>query len=228
MNERQKDYRVDYEDLAQQVYRMLKHMILVGEVKTGEKLVQEDLAERFGVSRTPLLSAFSKLEKEMLVEFIPRRGAYVRKYELHEIVDIYEIRVRLEPLGAAGAAKNADDGSVARLRELCGELTRMAERHDPGIKEIDYLFHTTIAELSGNRMLNNIISSFSIIPIANFYGLFKDPKLSAREHIAITDAIEKRDVRGARRAMFMHVDVSRRHLIEYIGSAQRDRVCQQT
>ncbi|HKJ84610.1 MAG TPA: GntR family transcriptional regulator, partial [Spirochaetia bacterium] len=75
-------FRVDYEDLSGQVYRMLKHMILVGELKTGEKLRQDDLAERLGVSRTPLLSAFSKLEKEMLVELIPRRGAFVKQYDL--------------------------------------------------------------------------------------------------------------------------------------------------
>ena len=219
----QTNYRVDYEDLAQQVYRMLKHMILVGELKTGEKLVQDDLAERFGVSRTPLLSAFSKLENEMLVEFLPRRGAYVKKYELSEIVDIYEIRVRLEPLGAAGAAANADDASVAKLRDLCARLTEMAEHKDPSIKEIDYEFHMTLVEMSGNRMLNNIISSFSIIPIANFYGFFKDPKLSALEHIAITDAIAQRDVRAARRAMFIHIDASRRHLLKYIESKETDK-----
>ena len=209
-------YRVDYEDLAGQVYRMLKHMILVGELKTGEKLRQDELAERLGVSRTPLLSAFSKLEKEMLVELVPRRGAFVKKYELAELVDIYEIRVRLEPLGAAEAARNATDSQIEELLQQSRTFSALVKSGDPGVKEVDYEFHMKIMELSGNQLLYNIISSYSIIPIANFYGFFKEPATSAAEHEILCEAIGRRDVQGARRHMFAHVDSSRRHLIEHI------------
>ncbi len=213
-------YRVDYEDLSGQVYRMLKHMILVGELKTGEKLRQDDLAERLGVSRTPLLSAFSKLEKEMLVELIPRRGAFVKKYELGELVDIYEIRVRLEPLGAAEAARNASDQQIAELTEICRRFSDLATRSDESVNEVDYEFHMKIMELSGNPLLYNIISSYSIIPIANSYGFFKEPATSAQEHELLCDAISTRNVQRARRRMFAHVDSSRRRLIEHIKEAE--------
>jgi len=191
-------------------------MILVGELKTGEKLRQDDLAERLGVSRTPLLSAFSKLEKEMLVELIPRRGAFVRKYELHELVDIYEIRVRLEPLGAAEAARKADDRQIAELMEICRRFSELVARSDENVKEVDYEFHMKIVELSGNQLLYNIISSYSIIPIANFYGFFKEPAMSEQEHELLCEAIRDRNVQRARRRMFAHVDSSRRRLIEHI------------
>lgn len=214
------NYRVDYEDLSGQVYRMLKHMILVGELKTGEKLRQDELAERLGTSRTPLLSAFSKLEKEMLVELVPRRGAFVKKYELEELVDIYEIRLRLEPYGAAEAARNGTDEQIAELMEMHRIFTELAGKGDPGVKEIDYEFHMKITELSGNQLLNNIISSYSIIPIANFYGFFKEPATSASEHDVLCDAIRRRDVRGARREMFVHIDSSLRHLREHIQSTR--------
>ncbi len=209
-------FRVDYEDLSQQVYRMLKQMILVGELKTGERLRQDELAERLGVSRTPLLSAFSKLEKEMLVELVPRRGAFVRKYELHELVDIYEIRVRLEPLGAAEAARNASDEAIGELMKLCRHFSDLVSRGDRRVKEVDYEFHMRVMEMSGNKLLYSIISSYSIIPIANFYGFFKEPEKSSSEHEVLCDAIRMRDIQRARREMFAHVDSSRRHLIEHI------------
>lgn len=215
------DFRVDYEDLSQQVYRMIKHMILVGELKTGEKLRQDDLAARLGVSRTPLLSAFSKLEKEMLVELIPRRGAFVRKYTLEDLVDIYEIRVRLEPLGAAEAARRGTDEQIAELLERCNAFTRLVEKGDPTIKEVDYDFHMLIMEMSGNELLYNIISSYSIIPAANFYGFFKDPKQSAGEHEALCEAIRTRNERSARREMFRHIDSARRRLAEHIAEEKK-------
>ncbi|TVR06400.1 MAG: GntR family transcriptional regulator, partial [Spirochaetaceae bacterium] len=95
-------YKVEYEDLAQRVYKLLKQMILQGELCSGQRLPQDELAERLGVSRTPLLSAFSKLEREMLVETVPRRGSFVRAYSSEELLNIYDIRLRLEPLGARG------------------------------------------------------------------------------------------------------------------------------
>ena len=217
-----RDYHVDYEDLSQQVYRLLKHMILVGELKTGEKLRQDDLASRLGVSRTPLLSAFSKLEKEMLVELVPRRGAFVRKYELRDLVDIYEIRLRLEPLGAAEAARRGTNEQIKALRESCHEFSRLVERDDPSIKELDYEFHMQIMEMSGNQLLYNIISSYSIIPAANFYGFFKDPSVSAKEHRALCSAIQKHDVTRARREMFQHIDSSRVRLLERLASEQTE------
>jgi len=212
-----RQYRVDYEDLSQQVYRMLKHMILVGELKTGEKLRQDELADRLGVSRTPLLSAFSKLEKEMLVEMIPRRGAFVKKYELKELIDIYEIRVRLEPLGAAKAARHATDEQVDELMKRCATFSELASSHSDSLKELDYEFHMFIMELSGNKLLYNIISSYSIIPIANFYGFFKDPTRSAVEHEALCRAIRNRNEEAAHAEMFEHVDNSRRHLLELLA-----------
>ena len=213
-------YKVDYEDLSVQVYRVLKHMILVGELKSGEKLRQDELAERLGVSRTPLLTAFSKLEKEMLVELVPRRGAFVKKYELEELVDIYEIRIRLEPLGAAEAARHGSDEGISQLLSLCSRFSELVRAGDPGVKEVDYEFHMKIMELSGNELLYNIISSYSIIPIANFYGFFKEPATSASEHEVLCDAIRHRDVQAARRLMFAHVDSSRKHLLAHIGETK--------
>ncbi len=208
-------YKVDYEDLSQQVYRTLKEMILTGRLSSGEKLRQDSLAEELGVSRTPLLSAFSKLEREMLVEIVPRRGAFVKKYSYEELLHVYDIRVRLEPLGAAEAATHGRREAVADLREHCTLFKQVVEEEDVArIKEEDYAFHMRIMAMSGNELLYNIISSHNIIVVANTMGLLKDPHISAEEHGRICDAIEKGDAVAAERHMYDHVAHSRRRLAE--------------
>ena len=208
-------YRVEYEDLSQRVYRELKERILKGELRSGEKLLQDELAESLGVSRTPLLSALSKLEKEMLVETKPRRGAFVRQLTHEEFIHIYDIRLRLEPLGAAEAAQNATEADTAELVEITHSFDRLAETDDEGgIKEGDYHFHMKIMEMSRNRLLYNIISSFNIILIANLEGLTKDPRISSRQHFNILEAIKNRNAEEAEAAMERHLGESRRLVIE--------------
>ena len=178
-------YRVEYEDLSQRVYRALKERILKGELRSGEKLLQDELAESLGVSRTPLLSALSKLDEEMLVETKPRRGAFVRQLTHEEFIHIYDIRLRLEPLGAAEAAQNGDMDSIADLDAITREFDRLAGSNDEGgIKEGDYRFHMKIMEMSGNQLLHNIISSFNIILIANLEGQIG--RASCRERVSFT------------------------------------------
>ncbi|MFP4431834.1 MAG: GntR family transcriptional regulator [Spirochaetota bacterium] len=208
-------YRVEYEDLSQRVYRVLKERILKGDLRSGEKLLQDELAESLGVSRTPLLSALSKLEKEMLVETKPRRGAFVRQLTHEEFIHIYDIRLRLEPLGAAEAAQNATESDTAELVEITHNFDRLAQTDDEGgIKEGDYRFHMKIMEMSGNRLLYNIISSFNIILIANLEGLTKDPRISSRQHFDILEAIKRKDAKEAEAAMERHNAESRRLVIE--------------
>lgn len=208
-------YRVEYEDLSQRVYRALKERILKGELRSGEKLLQDELAETLGVSRTPLLSALSKLEKEMLVETKPRRGAFVRQLTHEEFIHIYDIRLRLEPLGAAEAAQNATKESTAELDAITREFDRLAGSNDEGgIKEGDYRFHMKIMEMSGNQLLHNIISSFNIILIANLEGLTKDPKVSSSQHFEILEAIQSHNFAEAEAAMQRHLEESRRLVIE--------------
>lgn len=217
-------YGVENGDLPTQVYRTLKHMILAGELKSGEKLRQDELAQRLGVSRTPLLYAFSKLEKEMLVERTPHRGARVKRYGLEDLLDIFEVRVRLEPFGAALAATNATDGEVEALLEYSNEFTALASTGDVRLGELDYEFHMCVVKMSGNRHLYNIISSYGVISMANLQGLLQDPTVSADSHEAICRAIRARDAEDARHQMFYHIETVRRLLESKVRNEETRRV----
>ncbi|MFO7731400.1 MAG: GntR family transcriptional regulator [Spirochaetia bacterium] len=202
--------KLQYEDLPLKVYKALKDMILRGELKSGQKLQQERLAEQLGVSRTPLLTAFSKLEREMLIEILPRKGAYVRHFSKKELLDIYDIRVRMEPLGARKAAENATKEHLDELRSRIEEFRAASEKDDIGhITEADYKIHMEIMNTSGNQFLYQMASSFNIIVIANLEGFPKDYHVSIKEHERLFDAIKSGDGDTAEKVMHNHLSSSR-------------------
>jgi DNA-binding GntR family transcriptional regulator len=198
-------------------------MIINGELRSGQKLVQEELAERLGVSRTPLLSAFSKLEQENLVETFPRRGAFVRRYTHKELIDIYDIRCRLEPLGARDAAQNASGEELAGLRLLLAAFDAAVASGDQlALKRTDYDFHMEMLRCCGNRFLFDMLATFNIIIISNTKGLLKPAERSDRDHHALLEALEARDQDRAEKIMYDHVNDSRANLVasdEYIVPA---------
>lgn len=199
-------YQIKYLDLSEKVYYALKNMILNDELKSGEKLNQEKLAQKLGVSRTPLLSAFSKLEKEILVEIIPRRGAFVKKLNYEEFIELYDIRARLEPLGAHEAAKHATEYEIRQLNKILDNFKKnISQYSSKHLSKIDYDFHTAIMKMSKNDLLFKMISSYNIIILSNLEGLLKDPRQSLEEHIKIYDAIKEHNVDLADKMMFSHL-----------------------
>jgi DNA-binding GntR family transcriptional regulator len=195
-----------FEDLSEQVYKALREMILKNELVPGQKLVQEALSERLGISRTPLLAAFSKLEKEMLVELVPRRGAFVKRLSPKELVELYEIRLRLEPLGASEAAARMDQAGEKRLRDVL-EVHRQAVEGGVAseIRLADYRFHMAIVEIADNSVLERILSSFSIVSKSNQSGLMKPRDKSLSEHEALFRALAGKDPARAERLMYEHL-----------------------
>jgi len=212
--------RIESEDLGRRVYRILKAMIIDGELAAGEKLAQEKLAARLGVSRTPLLSAFSRLEQESLVHAVPRRGAFVRRYTREELLHIYDIRCRLEPLGARDAALAATAADLAGLRRLLADFDAAVTARDAhALKRADFDFHMALMRCSGNRFLHDMLATYNIIIIANTSGLLKPAEQSDREHHALMDALEARDPDRTDRLMFEHLSGARANLVQGVEPA---------
>jgi len=210
-------YKVKHIDLSEKVYSTLKNMILNDELKSGEKLNQEKLAQKLGVSRTPLLSAFSKLEKEILIEIIPRRGAFVKKLNYNEFLELYDIRARLEPLGAYEAAKHATAYEIKRLSKILDNFERnILPYSSKYLSKIDYDFHMAIMKMSKNNLLFKMISSYNIIILSNLEGLLKDPHQSLEEHIKIYNAIKEHNADLADKMMFSHLIDSKGRIKEKI------------
>jgi len=217
------DFKIEYENISQRVYRILKEMILKGSLQSGQKMPQNDLANQLGVSRTPLLSAFSKLEKENLVEIIPRRGAYVKKLTIEELIHIYDIRLRLEPLGTLEAANNGTPEEMNELEILLNKIEIALQDGGNGlVKEEDYYFHMKIMEMSKNKFLYSILSSLNIIVSANSEGLLKDPSKSYAEHKEILYAIRNKAPQVAHDRMYIHLLDSHTTLLEKLKAEQNN------
>ena len=210
-------YRIKYLDLNEKVYRVLKEMILKNELKSGDKLNQERLAQQLGVSRTPLQSAFYRLEKELLVEIKPRKGAFVKNLTLQEFYELYDIRIRLESLGAYESAKRATLPEINHL-EKCLHIFQEKVDNDvyKDLMEADYNYHMAIMKMSKNDLLFRMISSYNILIISNMEGLLKPPTRSLEEHRELFNAIKNGRAELAEKLMTLHIFDAKERIKESI------------
>lgn len=207
--------QMDRSVLGDHVYAAIKRMILENELEPGQRLKQQEIAEMLAVSRTPVQSAFSRLERELLLVSKPNCGVMVRRVTLEDYMQLTLIRLRLEPLGAHQAARNATEGDIAELETILDEFSQATSLGDTERqKSADYEFHMGIHRMSGNPFLLQILTSMNIVSFSNIRGLFTDPRISLEAHLAIYHAIRAHDPAGAEQAMLGHLEATRHRLLE--------------
>lgn len=184
-------------------------MILEGELQPGEKLVQETLSRRMGVSRTPLLHALTRLEEQMLVESFPNRGMYVKKFSAEEMRDAFQCRVAVEGLAARLTAQSAKENELNELDAVFAAFRKQPERADyHAYLRADQQFHRRILELSGNRILWRLELALNVWHLAYLNGLVRPPVETLPDHEAILKALRERDPDAAETAMRRHLEAS--------------------
>jgi DNA-binding GntR family transcriptional regulator len=196
------------------VLERLRALILTGEYGPDERLVEEQLAERLGVSRTPVRQALTMLEAEGLVEIAPNRGATVCSFSTEDVGDIYDLRAVLEGHAARRAAGRITISELARLRELAGKMEGLAgqfEDHEEEIRTLVGLnqeFHGIIVEASRNRRLQRLINRTVEIPLmfkAFFWYTPHERVISNHYHRQILESLERSDADRAEIIMREHV-----------------------
>lgn len=194
-----------FDDLGTKVYNRIKHMIISGELKPGTKLVQEDLANRLGVSRTPLLQAISRLTSDQLVESKTRRGAYVRKFSIEDKLHIFDIRSKLEPLSAREAASLITEKQINELKDIVSQMEKAVENKNvSSFCELDYDFHTLIQIASGNKFIVEILSKYT--PLIQSESRLKSLNASLSEHKEIIKSLSYNESDRVEILMYNHVD----------------------
>lgn len=195
-------------ELVDRVYDEVKQMIFDQTLIPGEKIVQEKLAEELGVSRSPLLKALQRLESELLVESIPRRGMTVKVISIQELIDVFECRSVLEGLSAKLAAQNITQKNITALR-LCFAPFEGKDAIDVSkYAKADRFFHNLIMKCSGNDVIPRLEVLTNVHLKAFQAGLFREPKETLPEHFAIIDALEKRNGNLAEKLMLNHIELS--------------------
>ena len=181
--------------LGIQVAEALTRAILEGAYKGGDQLLELELQDHFGVSRSPLREAFRELEKKGLVEIIPRRGTFVKRITKRDIEENFPIRAALEGLAAQLALANMTEEALALMAEELSKMERAAKTGDTQAYYTHHLsFHELFIELSENRLL---IDSLRTLRMQNIWHRYsyqyyqEDVGKSLRVHHEIFESFSK-------------------------------------
>lgn len=206
--------------LRDMVFRKLRRAILLEELKAGEKLPEIHLADKLGVSRTPIREAIRKLEREGLVVMAPRRGAIVAKINEKNLKDVLEVRRALDMLSAKLACERIDEARKEELKQACLHFAEVVKSGDlQDIAQKDVALHNIIIEAAGNITLQRQMSSLAEQMYRYRVKYLKDDsqyETLMREHQAIYESIVKGDVKTATRLAGEHIDHQEKAIISQL------------
>lgn len=194
-----------------QVVEILKKQILDGRLVPGQRLISRDLVEQLNISRGPLREAFRQLAAERLIDVIPNRGAIVRRMDVQDIENLYQIREALEGLAVRLAAKKIDEGDNRAFFTAVLERGRRHNEHPVFANFVvdNREFHQAIVHLSGNPQLGELIDKYQqpvfMIHLRQVISNDQIIKNSLAEHEAIAAGILAGDPDAACRAMEAHL-----------------------
>lgn len=200
----------DYLPLRDVVFNTLRQAILRGELKPGERLMEIQLANKLGVSRTPIREAIRKLELEGLVLMIPRRGAEVAEITEKSLRDVLEVRGALEELAVKLACQKITDEQIAELRAAEKEFEQALSSGDVTVyAEADVKFHDIIYQATDNQRLIQLL--FNLREQMYRYRVEYLKREEAHEtllieHKRIIETIADRDMDAAVDAVCQHID----------------------
>ncbi|MBP7331455.1 MAG: putative HTH-type transcriptional regulator YdfH [Firmicutes bacterium ADurb.Bin373] len=207
----------NYKPLRELVFDSLRKAIILGKLKPGERLMEIQLAEEMGVSRTPVREAIRKLELEGFVVMVPRRGAYVAGVSVKDIADVFEVRSALEGLAAGLAAERITEEEMEELEKVIHLIS--GEEDILTVYKKDNEFHELIYKASRNHRLTQIITNLS--EQINRFRLtsLSVPgrlKIAVDEHKKIIEAISERNVDLAHKLASEHMENAEQNLINAI------------
>lgn len=200
----------EYLPLRDVVFKTLRQAILRGELKPGERLMEIQLANKLGVSRTPIREAIRKLELEGLVLMIPRKGAEVADITEKSLRDVLEVRKALEELSVQLACDRITDEQIRELEEAAGEFEEILKSDDvTEIAEADVNFHDIIYRATDNQKLIQLLNNLGEQMYRYRVEYLKNPEVHKKlicEHEEIICYIKRHEKEKAVRIVCEHID----------------------
>ena len=210
---------------ASAVADQLRKLIQSGEFPPGSRLRQNEVAARFGVSTTPVREAFTLLARDGIVRLDVHRGATVFQPSLDEFIEIYEIRMALEPLATELAAARATDEEIRDLKMIHLDMEKTG---DPvRYVELNQIFHAKIYDMAGRPRLASMIeglrkTAFNYIALTNPQPANKAYAAKVRaQHAEIFEAVQARQGKRAARVVKEHLQTTLDHVISLVSDQVR-------
>jgi len=209
----------------EEVYFELRRRIMSGELVPGTQLSPPDLAERYGVSRTPVRDALHALAQEGLVAVEPRRGYFVSRITVRDVEDIFEFRLVLETACAELATPRISEALIDRLAHLSSRYVAGDIESYKAYLEENRQFHLAVAQATGNRLLTDALmrvfdqmQRFLVLRL----DLSDDADNMLAEHYLLLDAFRQRDAARAKEAMGVAIEHARDAVLESIFRHGKD------
>lgn len=182
--------------LREKILETIREAILKGALRPGEKVAEPELAERFGISRTPIREAFRQLESEGYLTVIPRKGAVVASLSERDVEEFYAIKSILEGYAARMAAEKMTDKDIERLDGINERLEKLAREGDvKNFFRVHNDFHECFIRAAGNdkllELINLLLLKFNRLRMASL-SLPGRMEISVQEHQKIIEAFKKR------------------------------------
>ncbi len=204
------------DNLTSLTYQHIKDYILEGRLENGERLTEEFVSKKLGVSKSPVREALNRLETEGLIRIEPRRGAYIRSFTPDEVHDLYDYREALETHAVSKAKVTRE-----LIGELKSSLTRQRQHLETNNKrryiEEDIHFHALIAAAADNSRLSEALETLqnqSRLLRLKTYNLSRSQAVQA--HTRIIEALENENRAQARRLMKDHIQDTCRKLMQHM------------
>ena len=211
----------EYLPLRDVVFNTLRNAILTGELPPGERLMEIKLADKLGVSRTPIREAIRKLELEGLVVNTPRKGAEVANISPEDLRDVLEVRRSLEVLAISLACEKMTEETLALLHENIDAFKHSVDaKATSDIASVDVTFHDIIYKSTGNNRLIQILNNISEQMYRYRFEYIKNKESWNRlveEHTNIYEAIKNRDKDLAVKSILLHIDNQEQDIRKKMG-----------
>ena len=218
----------EYLPLRDVVFNTLRRAILRGELKPGERLMEIQLANKLGVSRTPIREAIRKLELEGLVLMIPRRGAEVAEITEKNLRDVLEVRCALEELAVQLACDRMDEEGLVRLKAAAEKFREVLDSDDiTQIAQADVLFHDVIYTATDNKRLIQLLNNLREQMYRYRVEYLKNNEVYEQlleEHEFLIQAVIKHDKAQAKDIICRHIDNQEKAIAEFIRNKKNGRV----
>ncbi len=196
--------------LRDTVFNQLRLQILHGELKPGERLMEVALAEKLGVSRTPVREAIRMLEQEGLAVLLPRRGAHVASIDNKQLEDMLEARRTLEAFTVNAACGRISRAQIEELRQFNMKFREAVKSGDTvEMADLDFIFHEAIARAAGNKRIMEMLQHLREQLFRYQYEYLKDTADHwhlVEEHELICRAFEEGDNNKAVEIIKLHID----------------------
>lgn len=196
---------------GQDAYLRLVQAIRTGGLSPGQRLIETELADQLGLSRTPIREAIRQLESDGLVSHVPRAGAVVRQLDYAEITELYEMRAVLEGTAARFAARAASEVELSELASINKEMRAAVDTE--ALYEANRQFHEVLLNAARNRFLIKSVEAVQKTLLILGPSTMEEAdraEEAINEHEALLEALLSRDADAAEEAMRFHIEAAQR------------------